>query len=72
MHLKVVRRNDVNTYRVEIVKSIRDANGKPTKKVIKTIGTAPLGEGLDKLKILGRYYMVKLQRKESSLFSPFA
>ena len=44
MHLKVVRRNGANTYRVEIVKSIRGANGKPTKEVIKTIGTATLGE----------------------------
>ena len=69
MHLKVVRRNDANTYRVEIVKSIRDADGKPTKKVIKTIGTAPLGERLDKLKMLGRYYMVKLKEKnQASLF----
>ena len=66
MHLKVVRRNDANTYRVEIVKSIRDADGKPTKKVIKTIGTAPLGERLDKLKMLGRYYMVKLKEKNQA------
>ena len=66
MHLKVVRRNDANTYRVEIVKSIRDADGKPTKKVIKTIDTAPLGERLDKLKMLGRYYMVKLKEKKQA------
>ena len=60
MHLKVVRRNDANTYRVEIVKSIRDADGKPAKKVIKI---------LDKLKMLGRYYMVKLKEKnQASLF----
>ena len=67
MHLKVVNRNDANTYRVEIVKSIRDANGKPTKEVIKTIGTTPLGERLDKLKMLGSYYMVKLKEKTKPL-----
>ena len=66
MHLKVVNRNDANTYRVEIVKSIRDANGKLTKEVIKTIGATPLGERLDKLKMLGSYYMVKLREKNQA------
>ena len=48
MHLKAVRHNDASTYRVEIVKSIRDADGNhPSKKVIETIDKVPLGERLD-------------------------
>ena len=43
MHLKVAYRNDTKNYRVEILRSVRDADGKSTKVVIKRLGLAPLG-----------------------------
>ena len=49
MHLKVAYRKDTKNYRVEIVRSVRDAKGRPTKEVIKRLGLAPLGERLERL-----------------------
>ena len=60
MHLKVAYRNDTKNYRIEVVKSVQNAKGKPTKEVIKRLGLAPLGERLE------RFYPVldlKLQTK---------
>ena len=70
MHLKVAYRNDTKNYRVEIVRSVRDAKGRPTKEVIKRLGLAPLGERLERLKMLGRYQIAKLKEKEQPSFFP--
>ena len=70
MHLKVAYRKDTKNYRVEIVRSVRDAKGRPTKEVIKRLGLAPLGERLERLKMLGRYQIAKLKEKEQPSFFP--
>ena len=70
MHLKVAYRNDTKNYRVEIVRSVRGADGKSTKVVIKRLGSAPLGDRLEGLKMLGRYQIAKLKEKEQPSFFP--
>ena len=60
MYLKIAYRKDTKNYRVEIVRSVRDAKGRPNKEVIKRLGLAPLVEHLE------RFYPVldlKLQTK---------
>ena len=53
MHLKVAYRKDTKNYRVEILRSFRDANDKSTKEVIKRLGLALLGASLSiRLKIV--------------------
>ena len=56
MHLKVAYRNDTKNYRVEIVRSVRGVDGKSTKEVIKRLGSAPLGDRLEGLKMIGSLY----------------
>ena len=60
MHLKIAYRKDTKNYRIEIVKSVRDAKGRLNKEVIKRLGLAPIGERLE------RFYAVldlKLQTR---------
>ena len=72
MHLKVAYRNDTKNYRVDILRSVRGADGKSTKEVIKRLGSAPLGDRLERLKMLGRYQVAKLKEKEQPSFFPIA
>ena len=60
MYVKITKRKDCRSVRVQIAKSYRNNEGKPRHKVMMSIGSAPPGEHLENLKTRAQIELNKL------------